>query len=199
MDRAMHARNSWPITALLLFFIFFRVQIVSSLHQNLNDTCIQGKMADLEIEAISQFQFHAGISKISNGKVLSYNEDTGLAQLLLHRQVGNLTSYQIDHYLQTVSVSISSSGEVSDSIMLEEEQVDDGLLFHDVDGSGNSARLFSKKELMYPHEYYTEQYLTIVTKNDKTSCTHRLSQFNSHGRILTGSTFGFFQFSPDGR
>ena len=198
MDRAMQTKNSGPITAWLLFFIFFRVQIVSSLHQNLNDTCIQGKMADLEMEAISQFQFHAGISKISNGKVLSYNEDTGLAQLLLHRQVGNLTSYQIDHYLQTVSVSISSSGEVSDSIMLEEEQVD-GLLFHDVDGSGNSARLFSKKELMYPHEYYTEQYLTIVTKNDKTSCTHRLSQFNSHGRILTDSTFGFFQFSPDGR
>ena len=99
---------------------------------------------------------------------------------------------------QTVSLSISPSGEVLNTTIELDENVN-GLLFQDIDNFGNSARLFIHKELVFQDEYRIEQYLTVVTKNDKTSCTLRLSQFNSHGRVLTDDTFGIFKFSPDGR
>jgi hypothetical protein len=164
----------------------------------INDTCIEEQMSELESEATSQFHFLAEMSTINNGQILDYNVDTGIAKILLHREVGNLSTYQVDHYLQTVSIAIHSSGEISNTTIVEEENVND-LLFQDVDSSGNSARLFIKKEHFFQDEYYVEQYLTVVTKDEKTSCTLRLSQFNSHGRVLTDDTFGVFKFSPDRR
>ena len=163
-----------------------------------NHSCIEEKLAELEANADSKFHYLTEISKISDGKILDYNVNTGIAQLLLHREVGNMSTYQIDHYLQTISVAISENGKVLTSTIENEEYIS-GLLFQDTDSFGNSARLFSKKVQILHDEYAIEEYLTVVTKDDKTSCTLRLSQFNSHGRVLTDENFGFFKFSPDGR
>ena len=164
----------------------------------MNGTCIKEKLENIESEADAQFRYLIEISKISNGKVLNYDANSGTARLLLQRDVGNDTAHQSNHYLQTVSVSINVNGEVV-NITTEGEENVPGLLFEDKDAFGNSARLFVVKEKISYDEYNIEQYLTVVTQDSKTSCTLRLSQYNSHGRVLTDEVFGFFRFSPDGK
>ena len=44
-----------------------------------------------------------------------------------------------------------------------------------------------------------EQYLTVETSDDKTSCTLRLSMFNIHGTVYPDNIFGDMKFSPDGK
>ena len=200
MARDTHPLFTWFVQhwclSLILNHVLYGYAVYTQ--SNLNDTCIQEKLETLQLDAGSQFRYLTEISKISHGKVLNYNADSGIAQLLLHREVGNLSTYQTDHYLQTVSVAINQNGDVVNSTIENEENVN-GLLFQDEDGFGQSARLFVVKEKIARDEYNVEQYLTVVTKDSKTSCTLRLSQYNSHGRVLTDAIFGFFKFSPDGR
>ena len=192
----------WFLPLLLLTLTFFFALKTSGLyvHNSINDTCVIEKFEELKVEANSKYRFLAEMSHITDGRILKYNASSGHGEVLLHRKVENLDNYLIDHYIQTVSISVCPvHGELRSSSVIEEESVN-GLLFEDVDiNSGNSARLFLKNEPSSHGNYVEEQYLTVVTKDDKTSCTLRLSQFNSHGRVLTDATFGVFRFSPDGR
>ena len=197
---ALCTKHTCVFRSYCVYLIFIQVLQASTLYSTaiINNTCVEEKMTEIESEARSKFHFLAEMSKINDGKVLDYNLDTGIAKILLHREVGNISTHEVDHYIQTVSVLIHPSGEVLNTTIDQEENVNN-LLFQDADSSGNSARLFIKKERFFQDEYYIEQYLTVVTKDEKTSCTLRLSQFNSHGRVLTDDTFGVFKFSPDGR
>ena len=197
---ALYIKQLCVFRSYCIYLIFIQVWHASALYSTpiINNTCVEEKMTELESEARSKFHFLAEMSEINNGKILDYNLDTGTAKILLHREVGNISTHEVDHYKQTISVLIHPSGEVLNTTIEQEENIN-GLLFQDVDSFGNSARLFIKKERFFQDEYYIEHYLTVVTKDEKTSCTLRLSQFNSHGRVLTDDTFGVFKFSPDGR
>ena len=202
MDKIKPKNYLWLLPSSLLTLTFFFALNASGLyvHNNINDTCIREKMEELNVEASSKYRFLSELSHITGGRILKYNASSGNGEVLLHRKVEDLDHYKINHYIQTISFSVCTvHGELKSSSLISEENVD-GLLFEDTDvSSGNSARLFMKKEPTLPGEYSEEQYLTVVTKDDKTSCTLRLSQFNSHGRVLTDPTFGVFKFSPDGR
>ena len=154
------------------------------------------------MEAKSQFRHLFEISQISDGRVLGYAANSGTAQLLLHQETGisytKQNSYQVERYLHTVSVTVDQNGDVIKTDIDDEENIT-GVLFIDQDVSGISARLFVVKEEVADEQYIEEQYLTVVTKDSKTSCPLRLSKYNSHGRVMTDDVFGFFQFSPDGR
>ena len=202
MDKIIHRNHLWLIPPLFLSFTFLLALKTSGLylHNSINDTCVVQKLSELKLDASSKYRFLAEMSQITDGRILNWNESSGNGELLLHRKIKNLDDYQVNHYIQTVAISVCPErGELKSSSLISEENVD-GLLFEDVDTfSGNSARLFLKKETSFNGEHLHEQYLTVITKDDKTSCTLRLSQFNSHGRVLTDATFGVFKFSPDGR
>ena len=190
------------LPSLLLTLTFFFALNASGLyvHNSINDTCILEKMEELNVEASSKYRFLSELSHITDGRILKYNASSGNGEVLLYRKVEDLDNYQINLYIQTISISVCTvHGELKSSSLISEENVN-GLLFEDTnDSSGNSARLFLKKEPTLHGEYSEEQYLTVVTKDDKASCTLRLSQYNSHGRVLTDPTFGVFKLSPDGR
>ena len=202
MYKIIHKYHFGLFPSFLLTLTLFFTHKTSGLYiqSNVNDTCVLEKLDELKAEASSKFRFLSELSQITDGRILNYNASSGHGQLLLHRKVENLKDYQVNHFIQTLSISVCTvHGEITSTSLISEENVN-GLLFEDIDSnSGNSARLFLKKESTSHGAYSNEQYLTVVTKDDKTSCTLRLSQFNSHGRVLTDGTFGVFKFSPDGR
>ena len=131
---------------------------------------------------------------------MSYDKESGMVQLLLDVDSGSLSTYQVKYSLVNVSVQMFSDGNFNSNIENTEEMIT-GLLFSDYDPiDKTSATLFEVREEGFSTSLERrEQYLTVITKDAKTSCTLRLSQYNSHGHVLTDDVFGIFKFSPCGR